>query len=115
MRLATYENLNDCAFSVDITQSFVYNLNDDTFGNFAECDNPEPCDYFQVLCDDSTEVIVTVDECFAGSSTQSYIYSCDGSELTVSLYSTSDCSGNDDTTVIFDYSDIFNDDCHQVK
>ena len=108
-----YENIYDCRNSGDTTRSIIYDLNDNSVVAYGECHNAEPCDYFQVLCDDVTEQITIIDECTHFG--QSNSFSCIGSELTVDSYSTSDCSGDVTASSTLDYSNIYNDDCHQVK
>ena len=109
---SNFSNFDECG-SEDPTSSYEYSL-DGTWGNVAECDNTQSCGYFGILCNDVMTLILPMDVCYSFSSSSSYEFSCNGSEITYKLYSEGDCTGSS-TTTRYDYADIYTNECYQVK
>ena len=103
----TYDSYDDCDSDVDATSSIHTSV-----GSSSECDNADSCDYFKIDCDGYTVTIWLMDVCYSGSST-SASYTCSGSKLTTTSYTSGDCTGST-TSVTFDYDYSVYDGC-EVK
>ena len=108
----TYSSYSDCASSNSPSVSVDYDLTG-TWGDVAECDNSNTCGYWEIVCDDTTTLLWVVDVCISSGSI-SAMYECDGSTLTTTSYSNSDCSGGG-TSASFDYSSLYTSACYSVK
>ena len=99
----------------DPTQTLEYDLNG-TSGNNAECGHSKSCGYFETTCDTDNALLAyfPIGNCYSLSNQVAYIYQCNDTVLTTSLYSNPNCNGTAVSQDI-DYGFLYTDECHQVK
>ena len=108
-----YESYSVGECSGDPSSTLDLSLSDSTNGDIAECDNIESCGYYEMTCDDKTELILTVGVCYSYSSSSVY-YTCLGSIVGFEQFSDStDCTGSS-SFFTFDYDNSVYEGC-EVK
>ena len=96
-----YPSYDDCGVDTP-TSKYSISLNG-TAGSNSECDNIEPCGYFEVLCEVISYFVFSIDVCYSITASPSYYYECLGATLSTKAYWSNDCTGNFTETII-DYA-----------